>query len=60
MTPLIFWGAIFFTLALVFYSVGIWNDFYHKQLKKWHLVMFGLGVITDSLGTLLMLSLIHI
>ena len=54
MTPLIFWGAIFFTLALIFYSVGIWNDFYHKQLKKWHLVMFGFGVITDSLGTLLM------
>ncbi len=54
MSPLIFWGAIFFTLALVFYSVGIWHDYWHKQLKKWHLIMFGLGVLTDSIGTLLM------
>jgi len=53
-TPLIFSGAIFFTLALIFYSVGIWNDYYHKELKKWHLTMFGFGVITDSLGTFLM------
>jgi uncharacterized repeat protein (TIGR03987 family) len=54
MTPFIFWGAILFTLALFFYSIGIWNDYWHKQLKKWHLLMFGLGVMTDSLGTLLM------
>lgn len=54
MTPFIFWGAIFFTLALIFYSVGIWDDFRHKKLKKWHLAMFGAGVITDSLATLLM------
>jgi len=54
MTPLIFWGAILFTLALLFYSIGIWNDYWHKQLKPWHLAMFGLGVLTDSLGTLMM------
>ncbi len=51
MPPLVLWGAIFFTLALLFYSVGIWSDFFAKQLKKWHLVMFFLGVVTDSLGT---------
>ena len=38
MTPLIFSGAIFFTLALIFYSVGIWNDYVHKELKKCILV----------------------
>ncbi len=54
MPALVFWGAIFFTLALLFYSVGIWSDFVAKQLKKWHLIMFVLGVLTDSLGTLLM------
>jgi len=53
-TPLILTGAIFFTLALIFYSVGIWNDYYHKKLKKWHLIMFGLGVVTDTIGTLCM------
>ena len=54
MTPLILTGAIFFTLALIFYSIGIWNDYYHKKLKQWHLAMFGLGVITDTIGTLCM------
>ncbi len=54
MTPFVLWGAIFFTLALIFYSIGIWSDYWRKQLKTWHVVMFGLGVITDSLGTLLM------
>lgn len=54
MSLYVFWGAIFFTLALLFYSVGIWHDFWHKELKKWHLIMFGLGVVTDSLATLLM------
>ncbi|WP_057830046.1 HsmA family protein [Colwellia sp. TT2012] len=54
MTPLILSGAIFFTLALIFYSIGIWNDYYHKKLKMWHLTMFGLGVITDTIGTIMM------
>ncbi len=54
MSALIFWGAILFTLALFFYSLGIWSDFFGKQLKRWHLIMFSLGVITDSLGTLCM------
>ena len=54
MTPLILTGAIFFTLALIFYSVGIWNDYVHKKLKKWHIVMFGCGVITDTIATLCM------
>jgi len=54
LTPLIFTGAILFTLALIFYSIGIWHDYYHKELKSWHLTMFGLGVITDTLGTLMM------
>lgn len=54
MPVLIFWGAICFTLALLFYSIGIWSDYKHKQLKAWHLYMFALGVLTDSLGTWLM------
>ena len=54
MTPLILTGAILFTAALVFYSIGIWSDYLKKELKPWHLWMFGLGVLTDSLGTLMM------
>lgn len=54
MTPLILAGAILFTLALIFYSLGIWSDFLAKQLKPWHLIMFGLGVLTDTLATVMM------
>jgi len=54
MPPLVLWGAILFTLALVFYSTSIWASFLNKQLKPWHIVLFGLGVVTDSIGTLFM------
>ena len=54
MPPLVLWGAVLFTFALVFYSISIWTSFLKKQLKPWHIVLFGLGVVTDSLGTLFM------
>ena len=54
MPPLILWGAILFTLALIFYSISIWSNFFIKHLKPWHVVLFALGVITDALGTLFM------
>lgn len=44
-------AIVFITMALVFYTIGVWSE--HKQgvLKKWHLLMFMLGLICDSLGT---------
>ena len=47
-------GAIFFTLALIFYSIAIWSDYFRQKLEKWHIGMFAMGVITDTLGTLFM------
>jgi len=46
-----FYGAIFFTLAFAFYSIGIWAEFFAKRLKPWHAVAFLFGVITDTIGT---------
>ena len=47
-------GATFFTLALIFYSIAIWSDYFRQKLERWHIAMFAVGVITDTLGTLFM------
>ncbi len=34
------YGAIFFTFALAFYSIGIWAEFFAKRLKSQHSFVF--------------------
>ncbi|OOM81014.1 hypothetical protein CLPUN_11740 [Clostridium puniceum] len=42
------------TLALIFYTIGVWIEKIQKELKIWHLFTFYLGLIFDTLGTTLM------
>lgn len=42
------------TLALVFYTVGVWAEKKSNTLKPWHVVTFWLGLICDTTGTLTM------
>ena len=49
-------ASIIITLALVFYSVGVWSERIAGELKKWHLAFFVLGLICDTWGTGLMLD----
>jgi uncharacterized repeat protein (TIGR03987 family) len=49
-------ATIIITLALVFYSIGVWSERFHGRLKPWHLVFFILGLICDTWGTGLMLD----
>ena len=44
-------AIIFITLALVFYTIGVWGEFLSKTLKKKHVIIFWLGLICDTLGT---------
>ena len=44
-------SAVLITLALIFYSNGIWAESIIRYLKKWHVVFFWLGFIFDLLGT---------
>jgi uncharacterized repeat protein (TIGR03987 family) len=44
-------SAVLITLALVFYSIGIWAERIARYLKKWHVVFFWLGFAFDVLGT---------
>ncbi|WAA12670.1 HsmA family protein [Fervidibacillus halotolerans] len=48
------YAIIFISLALIFYSIGVWSEKIQGTLKKWHLSMFWMGIIFDTLGTVLM------
>lgn len=51
-------ASIIITLALVFYSIGVWSERIQGKLKPWHLVFFVLGLICDTWGTGMMLEMV--
>jgi len=50
-------ATIIITLALIFYSIGVWSERLAGQLKPWHLAFFWLGLVCDTWGTGLMLDM---
>jgi len=44
-------AVILFTVALFFYTTGVWSERFHRGLKSWHVVVFALGVFTDAWAT---------
>jgi hypothetical protein len=38
-------ATVIITLALVFYSIGVWSERFSGRLKVWHLVFFWLGFV---------------
>ena len=42
---------IIITLALVFYSIGVWSERIAGRLKPWHLAFFWAGLVCDTWGT---------
>ena len=48
---------IIITLALLFYSIGVWSERFAGRLKTWHLVFFWLGLVCDTWGTGLMMEM---
>jgi uncharacterized repeat protein (TIGR03987 family) len=52
-TPLII-STTLITLALVFYSLGVWSERIARYLKYWHVAAFWTGFIFDVTGTLAM------
>jgi len=43
--------SIIITMALVFYSIGVWAERIAGRLKPWHLVFFYMGLVCDTVGT---------
>jgi uncharacterized repeat protein (TIGR03987 family) len=51
---LLIMSAILITLALVFYSMGVWAERIARYLKWWHVAAFWTGFLFDVSGTLAM------
>jgi uncharacterized repeat protein (TIGR03987 family) len=47
-------SALHITLALVFYSLGVWAEKLAQYLKPWHVIAFWTGFLFDMLGTWMM------
>lgn len=54
MSPLLISAIIIITGALVFYSIGVIGEARRKVLRWKDIVWFGLGLIADFAGTMLM------
>ena len=53
------YAVISITLALVFYTVGVWSEKIQGELKNWHLYVFWIGLIFDTTGTTIMSKIAH-
>lgn len=51
---MLIYAIVFITSALIFYTIGVWSEKVQGELKRWHLFIFYLGLIFDTLGTTLM------
>jgi uncharacterized repeat protein (TIGR03987 family) len=47
-------SSVLISLALVFYSLGIWAERFAKYLKPWHVITFWCGFLFDVSGTFCM------
>lgn len=54
MSGILLWSTVLITLALVFYSIGVWSERVSRYLKPWHVVMFWVGLFFDFSGTVAM------
>jgi len=44
-------SSILITLALIFYSLGVWSERFARYLKPWHVIAFWIGFTFDVSGT---------
>ena len=54
---MLIYAIITITLALVFYSVGVWSEKISGRLKNKHLLFFWTGLLFDTVGTTLMANI---
>ena len=47
-------STVLITLALAFYSTGVWAERIARMLKPWHVYFFWTGFVFDISGTLAM------
>jgi uncharacterized repeat protein (TIGR03987 family) len=57
MTTQVLFSIVLITLALVFYSIGVWSERLAGRLKGRHLVFFWAGFVCDTTGTGIMFEI---
>ena len=57
MTSELLVSTILISLALAFYSIGVWSERLAGRLKVWHLVFFWCGLAFDTSGTGIMFEM---
>jgi uncharacterized repeat protein (TIGR03987 family) len=51
MSSLVILSTTLITLALIFYTLGVWAERLARYLRSWHVVSFWIGFIFDISGT---------
>lgn len=49
--PILIIAVIFIFAACIFYTLGVWAEKIQKRLMPWHVVVFWLGLLADTIGT---------
>ncbi len=57
MSDLLILSVVLITLALIFYSIGVWAERMARYLKLWHVASFWTGLVFDFSGTYAMYQL---
>lgn len=55
---MLLYAIVFINLAFLLYTVGVWSEKIQGELKPWHLIVFWLGLVNDTIGTLSMEALV--
>ncbi len=58
MTGELVFSTVLITLALVFYTIGVWSERLAGRLKGWQLIFFWGGLIFDTAGTGMMFEMV--
>ena len=51
MDKTLLYAIIFINLACLTYTIGVWAEKIQGKLKKWHAIVFWLGLFFDTIGT---------
>lgn len=53
-------AVVIISMALIFYTVGVWSERMQHGLRAWHVFAFGLGLMCDLVGTTFMAELVRL
>lgn len=52
-------AILYISLAFILYTIGVWSEKIQGELQLWHVILFWLGLVNDTIGTYSMEMLIR-